>query len=108
MATQTNLKLYAATLFTVIANYFSIELPRDSPFDNPPSLIDGNIEEETRFKILDGYPLIVDKLNIKKDTEQSTMAQVEEVYQYIMLMDGGRWMAEITEKFGKVIRNIQL
>lgn len=34
------------------------------------------------------------------------MAQQEEVYQYMMLVDGGKWIEEIVVKYKLVLRNI--
>ena len=68
MAVQ-NVKLLAATFFGVIIYYFSQELPRDSPFDNPPTIRVTDPVEDTRFNMLDGYPETVEQMTVKKGSQ---------------------------------------
>jgi hypothetical protein len=66
--TKLNLKFFASTLFALILRYFSLELPKDSPFDNPSSMTKTNLEADTRFNMLDGYPLTVEAMTLKVGT----------------------------------------
>ncbi len=60
-----NLKFFGATFFAVIIRYISFELSKDSPFDNPPTIKKTDPETDTRFNIMDGYPLTVEAINLK-------------------------------------------
>lgn len=63
--TKLNLRFLAATIFAIHLRFFSIELPKDSPFDNPPSMTKIDPEADTRFNMLDGYPLTVNEMLLK-------------------------------------------
>jgi hypothetical protein len=72
--TKLNLKFFASTLFALLLRYFSLELPKDSPFDNPPSMTNTDPETDARFNMLDGYPLTVEAMTLKVGTAQTAMA----------------------------------
>ena len=66
---QLNFRIFSATLFVIVINYFQKELRSDD-----------QTSEDIRFNMINGYANIVDQLRLKEDSSQSTRAQIEEVY----------------------------